>query len=390
MKKRLLVLLVVLSLSAISGLHLVAAQSSTTLQAVTLDAVSLVAEPSETADAVVDVPANTLVTLLGTDSTKGWLQVEDADGNVGYGPAASFLVLNPPLLGQVAQVNNPRTQSEAGLFAAPDFGAEIVGTVPFGTTATVLGTSGQWAYILAPDGTTGWSVATPFVALPEGSYLAQVSVNSDAFGIFAEANITSDIVTTVPSGSVLWVLGVEDKFAQVLTMDGQTGYAVAAKLSPLPTTKIDVSVNQATAGIYAEPNQTADILTDLGNGVSLTYMGDVDEFWVELFDPSFGDAYGLKVNFGSPYYVAATVQASANVRTEPNKSTGAVLATLPAGTNVLVKGKSANGLWVNVVIPFSDIQYPWKGVEGWMRDWLFADANGGNSTLNMDILAVTE
>ena len=65
------------------------------------------------------------------------------------------------------------------------------------------------------------------------------------------------------------------------------------------------------------------------------------------------------------------------------------VAVLPDGTQVVVKGKNEAGDWVRVAISWDEIDYGYYGAEGWMRDFLFADADG-NMSFNLDLLSVVE
>jgi len=386
MKKQVVVSLIVLIMLAVSGLGMVSAQGSTEIHAVTLDAVTLYAEPSDAAEVVVELPANTIVSVLGTDESQAWLQVSAADGE-GFAPASSFVVLDPPLLAQKVQV--VAEESNAALFAEQDFGSEILGTLSNGQTATILGTSGEWAYVMAPDGTTGWAVVSPFEPLPDDAQLAQVTVDSDNLGVFVEPNITADLATTLENGAVVYTFGADGEWVQVLTPDGQTGYAVAASFTPLSNVFMDAQGDQAVAAIFSEPDFAADVLGELQNGQSVYFVSSVDDFWAEIFEPTIGSGFGLKANFSNPYSIATVATGNANVRSGPNDNVYPVIATLPAGTQVIVKGKNADGSWIQVAIPFSQVQYPYRGVSGWMRDFLFVDGNG-NTDLNKDVLAVVE
>ena len=73
----------------------------------------------------------------------------------------------------------------------------------------------------------------------------------------------------------------------------------------------------------------------------------------------------------------ATVQVQdAVVRAGPNDNVYNAIATLPLGTKVVVKGISESGAWVQVGISFNEVDFSYYGVSGWMRDYLFKDADG--------------
>ncbi len=246
MKHRVLALLIVLVLSVMS-VGVAAAQGGSDLKAVTTGAVTIYAEPNTGAEVVAEVAAFSEVTVLSTDPSGAWLQV-DAGGNVGYAPLESFVVLNLPPLAPKYYVATNRTGATS-FFAAPNVTAEFLGSLEDGTVATVLGVYEQWAYVETPQG-RGWSLVSDWEALPEGARMASVVLGRvPEMGVFAEPNVTSDVIATFPEDTVLWALGEpEGEFVQVLLPGGDMGYALAANLSDLPRCGLTPSPGAVCAG----------------------------------------------------------------------------------------------------------------------------------------------
>lgn len=388
MKHRVLALLIVLVLSVMS-VGIAAAQGGSDLKAVATGAVTIYAEPNAGAEAVAEVASFSEVTVLGTDASGAWLKV-DAGGNAGYAPLENFVVLNLPPLAPKYYVATNRTGATS-FFAAPNVTAEFLGSLKDGTVATVLGTYERWAYIETPQG-RGWSLVADWEPLPEGARLASVVVRRvPEAGVFAEPNVTSDVVATFPQDTVLWQLGdAEGEFAPVLLPGGDTGYALAANLSELPAVWADaVTGRQSAPALFAEPDVASDLLGTLDSGTSVVFIEAVDDTWMKLYHPAYGFGYGMASRFG-PKYLVGTVQVQgAVVRVGPNDNLYNAVAQLPAGTKVVVKGLSNSGVWFQVAIPFEEVDYGFNGVAGWMRDFLFADTLG-NQTVDTSLLSVTE
>jgi SH3-like domain-containing protein len=232
-------------------------------------------------------------------------------------------------------------------------------------------------------------VASAWTALPEGAVKAQVNLGSaPELGVFVEAKIGSEVATTVPNGEVIYVLStVDDQWSEVMAPDGTTGYAISSNLSVLPSTMIETDVSSAMAGIYTEPNVTADIIATLGNGVAMTYVAEVDDYWIEVYHPSFGVGYGMKDAFGNIFFVAENQTNDAVVRAGPSSFTSAGVAQLAKGAKVVVTGKNAEGTWVKVTIPFSELDFGENGVSGWMAEFLFQN-NVGQVVFDDSILSV--
>ncbi len=376
MKARVLcVLLLVVALSAVS-LGSAAAGGGTQIRALTTQAVTLYAEPNMASEAVAEVPAYSTVDVLKTDESGAWMQVSAAEGT-GYAMADALLVLNLPLLGEKMVVNARR--GAASLFATPKLGEDFLQALPNGTVGTVLATYGQWLYV-ATDVGEGWSLASSWAAAPEGTARAMVHLRRNPeLGVFAAPQIGSDMVGTLADGAVVWMLGTEGEWATVLLADGSQGYVIAANLSPLAETMVDAvggRRGRAVAALFDAPDFGANLLTQLEPGTSLVFLEHVDDFWIKVYSPQYGVAYGL-ADYFSPIYFPATVQAQdAVVRAGPNDNLYNAIAVLNAGTPVVVKGVSESGAWLNVALPFDEIDFPWYGVEGWMRDYLFWDEGG--------------
>ncbi len=388
MKNRILVLLIVLALAVVSGVGLTSAQQGTVLKAVTDGAATLYAEPSESAEVVAELADATVVTVLGTDETGVWLQVEAAEG-AGYVMADNMIILDLPLLAPKAYVSTNRAGATS-LFATPHIDGEYLMALPDGTVAQVLGINGEFAYIETPLG-TGWSIATDWEFMPEGAAAVLANLrNQPELPVFGEMDINGEVIATIPDDSMVYQLGpAEGIFAQVLTGDGTVGYVVESSLAALPNLYVEADTgSNGTAALFAAPDMAADILGTVEDGTVFVYVEAVDDYWVEVFHPDYGMAYSLAVNMGNVYTVATIQVEDAVLRAGPNDNLYEAVSLLPAGTKVIVQGVNSTGAWVQVAIPFSEVDWSYNGVNGWLRDFLFVDGLG-NSDVPVDMLGVT-
>lgn len=388
MKTRFVVFLLVLSMSLVS-IGVAAASGGTELKALTDGAAMLYAEPNAESEVVAELGAYSTLTLVATDETGAWLEVEAAEGS-GFVMLEDVIVLNLPLLAPQVYVSTGQAGA-TGLYAEPAFSAEFVASLNDGAVATVLGAKGEWAYVMTEAG-MGWSVASAWAVVPEDAYQAVVSLGANPeMGVFAEAMVGADVAATVPDGAVIWVMSmVDDQWAEVMLADGSMGFAIASNLAPLSDWKVDAMAGgNANPAVYAEPDFSADIIATLPDGEMLTYVGMVDDFWVEVYHPMVGFAYGLADSFGPVYTTATVEQQNALVRSGPNDNLYGVIAQLDADTEVIVKGVSESGAWVDVVVPFGELDFAYNGVDGWMRDFLFVD-DLGNASVDISMLEVTE
>lgn len=358
------------------------------LKAVTLEAASVYEAPDAAGEPVGEIAPNTIVVLLRTDPSGAWLEIE-ADAGAGFILAEQAVILTPAPLAPTVMVTSQ--QAGAPIFDAPSMAAEMVGSASFGATASMLGESGQWTYVTTWDGLAGWSIGSAWETVGD---LEPALINlraTDAAGLFAEANINAELAATVEQGQLVYATGeTTGSFAEVMTADGTSGWIDSRYLAPLPRAFVSAEIGrQSNPALYAEPDFSADLLASLEGGTTLTFVGRPDEFWLELYSPEFGTAYGMANQF-SPVYTTATVAANgALVREGPSAEQFNAIAQVNAGTEVVVVGTNEDGDWLKVLLPFSEIDSPFRGVEGWMAAFLFQNA-AGQSSVDLDILSVVE
>jgi hypothetical protein len=130
------------------------------------------------------------------------------------------------------------------------------------------------------------------------------------------------------------------------------------------------------------------VVGTLPEGATVYVREFVDDNWMEIFHPSVGTGYVLRSAFSDPYSFATVQVGDSVVRQGPNDNVYDAVATLPAGTKVIVKGVNASGAWIQVAFPYSEVDWGYNGVDGWMRDFLFVDGLG-NTDLDASVLATT-
>lgn len=383
MKNRVLVLLIVLALVFVSSVSLVSAQPGTELRAVTLGETSVYGEASAEAEVVDTLGASIVVTI--SDVVGDFYAI---DG--GFVMASDVALLNLPILAPkvVVSTNNA---GATGLYAEPQISSEFIGSAPDGTVATLLTVDGEWAFAMLMDGAMGWSIVSDWEVLSDDAMMAQADVgSSDQVGVYAEAALTSDLVTTLSAGDAVFVLGpVEERFAPVALMSGETGYMLEGTYVGLPKERVDVVAGgDQVPALFAEADFASDLLGTLDDGASLTYLGmSEDGYWVEVFDPRLGMGY-VAADVVSSVYSWGTVQFnSAVVRDGPGVQYYAV-AQLAAGDRVVVKGVTATGEWFEVAIPL-DQYLDFNGQGAWMNNLLLEDENF-EYDFNVDVLPIVE
>lgn len=366
MKKTVLILVVLVASLTLGGLGIVSAQSLIPVQGLIANASSVYAEPSDSGEAVGDLAAGTVVSVLRSTDNEAWYEVE-TDEFAGYVAAEDVVLLPPALLGQPAWAMSET--AGVAVFAEPDLNSEILSTMSYGESALELAAyDEQWTVVQAPDGTLGFALASSLEPV-EGAAPAVVTTGAaDAAGLYADANLTSDVIGSLPPGELVYTLGEPDgEWVEVLGAEGHTGFMLVDQLILLPEAVATASVGAASAGVYAEPDLMADVVGQLDDGAMVYVIESVDDFWMHAYAPGVGMGYVRRDNFASTMVVGTVTYANAIVRQGPNDAIYRAIAQLPAGTEVVVTGTSANGAWYQVFVPYDQVDYPHNGLAGWIN-----------------------
>lgn len=387
MKRRVFVWLLIIA-TLTPGTTPFAAAQDEGLKAITLSDIAVYAGPRASGAPLVELTDNMLVRVLSTDPSGNWLRVE-AVGEEGYIEAAQALILTPVLLAPAVTLTP--SSASATLYATPSASSKKIGAIPPGGTLRVLGQREDWAYIATSDGLTGWVMGAarePAASLQAA--LVQPGGDS-APSLLSEPDSAAEVVGALEGDQLVHLTGqTRGAFSEAMTTSGATGWVDSRLLSPLPNAYVNaVAGAEASLALYAAPSSTADVLTTLQAGAALTYLGRPNDLWIEVYSPEVGRAYGVASSFG-PVYTTATVQVpDSNVRQGPDADRYDAIASLGIGTNVVVLGTNEARDWVKVLVPFSEIDFPYRGVEGWMAAFLFGSADTG-SDLELDALSVIE
>lgn len=387
MKRHVFVWLLTIAALTLGTIPFAAAQDEG-LKAITLSDIAVYAGPRASGAPLVELTDNMLVRVLSTDPSGNWLRIE-AVGEEGYIERAQALILTPMLLAPV--VTLAPDSAGATLYAAPSTSSRQVGAIEPGGTLRVLGQREEWAYVAAPDSVSGW--VTDAAWKPAASLqaaLIQPGANG-APGLLSAPDGAAEPAGTLDNGQLVHLTGqTRGAFSEVMTADGASGWVESNLLRPLPNAYVNAIAGAgASPALYAAPSSTADALATLQAGAALTYLGRSNDLWIEVYFPAVGRAYGIARSFG-PVYMIATVQVpDANVRQGPDADRYDAIASLDIGTSVVALGTNEARDWVRVLVPFSEIDFPYRGVEGWMAAFLFG-VGGESPGLDLDALSVIE
>lgn len=113
---------------------------------------------------------------------------------------------------------------------------------------------------------------------------AIVKVTGTDVNIRSEANVSSDIVTTVDTGLTLSVSSLQDGWFKLENADGSNAYITTEFVK---LTQADGTVNSAGVNIRIAPDTNAEVISQADEGDKLAITADVGEWYEVKYDKSF-------------------------------------------------------------------------------------------------------
>lgn len=233
--------------------------------------------PGTDAEILATLPSGTVVGFTGfTDPTGEWVQVDAADGPVGWVWAAHLsnvpggltaltaagVPVQPPAAAEEfgEDVVTTTTTANLNLRNAPGTDAEILATLPSGSVVGFTGftdPTGDWVQVDAAAGPVGWVTAAHLSSVPGGltaltaagtpvqppapaeefSKDVVTATTTANLNIRSAPNTDGEILAVLPSGTVVGFTGLVDpsgNWVQVDAAGGPVGWVWAASLSNVP------------------------------------------------------------------------------------------------------------------------------------------------------------
>lgn len=205
------------------------------------------------------------VTSLGVNGE--WYYVMTPDGVFGWVVNSGFFALSADAQKVQVSVSIP----DIGVYSEASIRSDKVGAIANGTMVYIFGAADAWTQVIAPDGTQGFALANQFGApMPKAYITAEVS--RALAGLYAEADLTSDIVGELENGKVVTYLGaVDGLWIQVFVPGYGDVYALSANFGNPFTVG---TVQKADALVRAGPNDTIyEPIGQLAAGVKAVILG---------------------------------------------------------------------------------------------------------------------
>ncbi|GEM_PF-2697787 len=326
----------------------------------------------------------TEVQLIGRTSDGAWVKLVTSDGTVGWGRTDGLDFEGD--VSDLPDMSLGATQGVVVAFAnlreAPDINARSSVRLTAGTVVTVSATDGEWVYVQAEDGSSGWVLPRALAFM--GGEMPDVPMVNAAVQGFANLRAVPAYdargIGRLDPGTPVNIVGrsSDGEWVQVETLDGTVGWGTAlafayeGDLEELPDTTPAESQAAVTnfAVLRAGPSAEAAELGRLEQGTVVDLlMVDGDRVFVSDGEHSgWVPVSALSYPGGvMPEVLAAnaTVTTTANVETVNLRAAPGADAQrrgwAAVGERLAVVGVSEDGQWYRVV-PTSHV-----------GAWIFAD-----------------
>ncbi|HET9661028.1 MAG TPA: SH3 domain-containing protein [Thermomicrobiales bacterium] len=267
------------------------------------------------------LPDGATVTLTGR-SVAGFLSIS-YQGTAGWA-SADFLDISGPAA--AAGVRVKVIDGALNLRANSSTDAQVLQVLDDGAELTLTGDASGGYLAVTVDGTNGWAFASYLEAV-NSAFAKTATVLDGALNLRAEANQSAEVLTVIPDGATVSLLGRTENGFSEISYNGADGWAASMYLSSEETG------NVAPAGNGAP---------DSGDGARVA--------------PSSGASEPVAPSAGGPDDAVTATVSGGDLNLRSGASTGdAVLTVIPDGATVTLLGETANG--------FANVQF--DGAEGW-------------------------
>ncbi|MED3879779.1 SH3 domain-containing protein [Priestia megaterium] len=209
------------------------------------------------------------------------------------------------------------------------------------------------AFTLVGAGTLGLH-SSKFMSEPTVANAAAETYTTTAnLNIRSGPSTANAIVATVKQGTQLTVVGQASSGWLKVSYQGKTGYVSSQYVKKSVSSTTKTYVTTANLNIRSGPSTSNAIVVTVKQGTQLTATGEPANGWLKVSyqgKTGYVNTQYVKESTGSsetdPASSVYVATANLNVRTTSSTS-GAVIATLKAGTQIDVTAKEANG-WLKI------------------------------------------
>jgi uncharacterized protein YraI len=325
-------------------------------------ALNLRSGPSYSAGIVTVMPGDSRVTVTGGSqngfypitfgSTSGWALGDYLDIDAGEDPGPDDGG-NPSPSGAATVIDG-----ELNLRASASTSAAVLLVMPDGATVTLTGQSSNGFLSVTYQGTSGWAYAIYLSTeddIPTGD---TATVIDGALNLRASASTSAAVVTVMPDGAMVSLLGQSSNGFSKVTYNGSTGWAYSIYLSSGSDSGNGIfdTVFDGDLNLRSGAGTGYSVLLVMPDGARVELTGSSSNGFAQvIYQGTTGWASSQWLSTGGSSGSTATVfDGALNLRASASLGS-AVLTVMPVGATVSLLGETSNG--------FSKVRF--GGVEGW-------------------------
>jgi uncharacterized protein YraI len=325
-------------------------------------ALNLRSGPSYSAGIVTVMPGDSRVTVTGGSqngfypitfgSTSGWALGDYLDIDAGEDPGPDDGG-NPSPSGSATVIDG-----ELNLRASASTSAAVLLVMPDGATVTLTGQSSNGFLSVTYQGTSGWAYAIYLSTeddIPTGD---TATVIDGALNLRASASTSAAVVTVMPDGAMVSLLGQSSNGFSKITYNGSTGWAYSIYLSSGGDSGngIFATVFDGDLNLRSGAGTGYSVLLVMPDGARVELTGSTSNGFAQvIYQGTTGWASSQWLSSGWSSGSTATVfDGALNLRASASLGSAA-LTVMPDGATVTLLGETSNG--------FSKVRF--GGVEGW-------------------------
>ena len=265
----------------------------------------------------------------------------------------------------------------------------VLAVMPAGATVSLTGESVAGFLSVSYQGAPGWASAEFLdIGGPAAEAGALVKVVDGALNLRSAGSTEAEVLQVLDDGAELTLTGETSGGYLAVTLNGTNGWAFASYLEPIDNEPAKTAaVFDGALNLRAEANQSAEVLTVIPDGATVSLLGRTENGFSEIsYDGANGWAASMYLSSGEPGNVAPGSGdeenvppgngASGNV-TPSAGDTGEVVSATVTGGNLNLRSGASTSDSVITVIPdgatvtllgetsngFAKIQF--DGAEGW-------------------------
>lgn len=257
--------------------------------ATTTDRLNMRSGPGTSFGVVTVLPNQAIVTLTG-QSQNGFRSV--TWGSFSGWVSTEYLKISgttpPPTV--PAPETSATTTDSVNLRTSPSLSSGVKRVVPSGTRLVITGTASNRFYPVSVSGTTGW-LSVDYVKLDASTEVPATTARAtDRLNLRAAPNTTAAVLTVIPSGSNVTVLGQQSNGFQNVKYGNEKGWAFDAYLTtgtttspPTPTTPIPAVPFDVTNSMVGPVRGSASVAIAYARRAGAQRMDEVTRYITEIY-----------------------------------------------------------------------------------------------------------